>query len=235
MKIYKNIGIVLGAAWVSGMVLSACSQDKNHPGYEYMPNMYRSASYETYSENPNTANGTSAMKPAEGSIPRGYSPFEYGPSNEEYMRAGEELNNPLEITEKTLAEGKELYEIFCDHCHGAKGAGDGQIVDNGLFPPPPSYADGNSSRGGMMADLSEGEIYHTIVYGLNMMGAHASQINDEERWKIVAYVQTLQGKDVLGNAMSGPAEADSTQTNPVQNVEPVEANETEVQSNEESH
>ena len=35
----------------------------------------------------------------------------------------------------------------------------------------------------------EGHIFHAITYGLNAMGPHASQITEEERWKIVLYVQ----------------------------------------------
>ena len=49
-----------------------------HPGYEYMPDMYRSPSYETYSENPLFSNNSTARQPVEGTIPRGFVPFEYG-------------------------------------------------------------------------------------------------------------------------------------------------------------
>ena len=37
-----------------------------------------------------------------------------------------------------------------------------------------------------------GHIFHAITYGLNAMGAHSSQLTEEERWKIVLYVQELQ-------------------------------------------
>jgi len=43
-----------------------------------------------------------------------------------------------------------------------------------------------------MKDLTTGKIFHTITYGVNMMGPHASQLNKVERWKITHYVQTLQ-------------------------------------------
>jgi hypothetical protein len=43
-----------------------------------------------------------------------------------------------------------------------------------------------------MKDLTGGKIYHTIKYGLNMMGSYASQLTPEERWKVVMYVQELQ-------------------------------------------
>ncbi|RZL99726.1 MAG: cytochrome c, partial [Pedobacter sp.] len=56
----------------------------------------------------------------------------------------------------------------------------------------PSYSTGNSSRGGAMKDLTDGQIYHTIQYGLNLMGSYASQLSPEERWKVVMYVHELQ-------------------------------------------
>lgn len=209
MNIRSKIFRYSGLAFVLVLVGSACSEDKNHPGYEFMPNMYRSAGYETYSESSVTSNGMSAMTPVEGTIPRGFVPYEFGGSIEEYERAGAEMVMPAElITEEALAEGKELYIMFCMHCHGPKGAGDGVIIKNENFPAPPSYADGNSSRGGAMSDLSVGKIYHTIMYGLNMMGSHASQLTEEERWKIVLYVQELQGKNVLG----APEETEETET-----------------------
>ena len=76
----------------------------------------------------------------------------------------------------------------------------------GKFPPPPSYSAGNSSRGGLVKDLSDGKIFHTITYGVNLMGPHASQLNPEERWKITMYVHQLQG------GASAPIGADSTAT-----------------------
>jgi len=60
------------------------------------------------------------------------------------------------------------------------------------FPPPPSYSTGQSSRGGAMKDLTDGKIYHTITYGNGAMGSYASQLDPEERWKVVLYVHHLQ-------------------------------------------
>ena len=43
-----------------------------------------------------------------------------------------------------------------------------------------------------MSELKDGNIFHSITFGLNAMGPHASQITQEERWKIVHYVNVLQ-------------------------------------------
>ena len=36
-------------------------------------------------------------------------------------------------------------------------------------------------------------MFHSITYGKGTMGSHASQLTQEERWKLVYYVQKLQG------------------------------------------
>ena len=51
-----------------------------------------------------------------------------------------------------------------------------------------------------MKDLPVGRMFHSITYGLNYMGSHASQLTAEDRWKVILYVQTLQ------NASAEPAE-----------------------------
>jgi mono/diheme cytochrome c family protein len=43
-----------------------------------------------------------------------------------------------------------------------------------------------------MRELTSGQIFHSITYGLNAMGPHSSQLTEEERWKVVLYVQALQ-------------------------------------------
>jgi cytochrome c len=94
-------------------------------------------------------------------------------------------------TPENLTEGKRLYEAYCSHCHGLTGQADGGVIAKG-FPPPPSYTTGKSSRGGDMKDLTDGKIYHTLQYGLNLMGSHASQLSIDERWKIIMFVHELQ-------------------------------------------
>ena len=174
------------------IMMSSCYTDTKTPGYEYMPDMYRSPSYETNSSNPNFKNGMTDREPVAGTIPVGFIPFAYPNTKEGYDAAGTEWKlAPGLHNDANLAEGKRLYENYCIHCHGAEGNGDGPVVQAG-FAPPPSYSKGNSSRGGKMSDLSDGKIYHTISYGVNMMGSHASQLIPEERMKIILYVHELQ-------------------------------------------
>ena len=187
--------------------IASCEKDHKVPGLEYMPDMYRSPSYEVYSPNPNFKDSITLQHPVEGTLPRGYAFFPYPASNEGYEAAGRDLKNPIPATAENLEEGKRLYSIFCMHCHGEGGQADGSLIATGKFPPPPSYTTGKSSRGGDMKDLTDGKIFHTITYGINLMGSHASQVNPTERWKIIMYVQSI-----MKGAVSTGAAKDSTAT-----------------------
>ena len=92
-------------------------KEKTHPGYEYMPDMYRSHAYETYSMNPIFSDSMSARKPVKGTIPRGFLPFEYENNLDDFKRASIELKNPFENNSNNIEEGKQLYGMFCAHCH----------------------------------------------------------------------------------------------------------------------
>ena len=187
------------------MVISSCNYNTpQHPGYEFMPDMYRSPSYETNSMNSFFTDSMTNRRPVAGTVPRGdFVPYTYPNTLEGYEAAGKELKNPLEKTEANIAEGKRLFEIFCIHCHGAEGKGNGSIVANGKFPPPPSYS------GDQLRELPEGKMFHTLEYGKNMMGSHASQLTRAERWKIIMYVQTLQKLPAAPAAQADTAKTSS--------------------------
>jgi mono/diheme cytochrome c family protein len=172
------------------VVVSSC-HDKTSTGYQYAPNMYEHIAYDPDQKNPNFKDGKTAQLPPAGTVPIGFTRFDYPNTRAGYDQAGAEVKNMLEQTQANYAEGKVLYEHFCSPCHGNTGQGDGLVVAHG-YPAPPSYSKGQSSRGGAMKDLNDGKIYHTITYGVNAMGSYASQLAPEERWKVIMYVHHLQ-------------------------------------------
>ena len=162
----------------------SCQKD-TRPNYQFMPNMYESVGYETYGENNMFANQMEAREPAEGTIPRGYIPFDIDNTTEGYELAKTTLFSTLDSTDVDFARGKELYDIYCGICHGNKGAGQGNLVKREKILGIPSYDDAGRA-------INEGSIYHTIYYGKNAMGSYANQLNEEERWQVVAYVLKLK-------------------------------------------
>lgn len=173
-------------------VTSSCSNNRS-TGFEFARNMYDPIGYNPDQPNKNFKDGKTAQNPPAGTVPVGFDKYDIYPNTMEgYAAASDGLTNPMAVTVPTLEEGKTLYLNMCSHCHGLEGKGDGSIVKLGKYPGPPSYSTGNSSRGGAMKDLTDGKIYHTITYGVNLMGPHKSQISPIQRWKIVMYVHELQ-------------------------------------------
>ena len=116
--------------------------------------------------------------------------FPYPYALEDYELAGVQVKNPLKLTRERFDEGKVIYGKFCVHCHGESGGGDGLVVENGGHAAPNAYTHDN------LKNLPEGKLFHSITHGKGMMGSHAQQLSQEERWKVIFYVQSLQtGKD----------------------------------------
>ena len=167
------------------ILVSSC-HDNSKPNYQYMPNMYESVGYETYSESNAFKNGKEGQLPPVGTIKRGFEPYEYENSTAGYDLAKLNLKSPLDsISEKEQAKSKELFEIYCAICHGNAGDGKGKLVTQGKFLGIPSYKD---------RVITEGSIFHVQTYGLNSMGSYANQLNQHERWLIASYVLELKAK-----------------------------------------
>lgn len=114
----------------------------------------------------------------------GYLPYRLGKDSLEFASAT--LISPLDtaMNKAFIADGKILYETYCDHCHGAKGEGDGKVADK--------YAGVANLKGDAIKGVSEGHIFHVITMGKGLMQPHGSQISVEDRWKIARYVKALQ-------------------------------------------
>jgi mono/diheme cytochrome c family protein len=96
---------------------------------------------------------------------------------------------------------------MCTQCHGEGGKGDGALSRNGHIQGIPSYSD-------KLKDLPEGKMYHTLTYGKGLMGSHASQLSQKDRWLVIEYIKVLQNGgdmpefDDNGNVVK-PADTDS--------------------------
>lgn len=203
-KLYNALALVFAA-----VLLAGCAASGDNPGLEYAPQMYHSTPYEPltqikdeeagraissseleahaefYNSNPYNEFGMTMRKPVANTIKRG----QYLPDHiakDDYETAEAMLTNPLDSSKVILGEGKVLYERFCQHCHGEKGQGDGLVGQ--VYKGVTSYTSAS------VANKKEGHIFHVITHGKGRMGAHASQISVEDRWKIVRYVQTLQNQ-----------------------------------------
>jgi mono/diheme cytochrome c family protein len=190
MKSFIKITTVLALI----LVLASCTNKRNRQ-VQYMgdTDMYVPVPYEAYSADSIFKNGMSAQLPVKGTIPRGKIPYDYPDSEVGYQSAKDSLKSPIKViapldsimkvSEVDVVQGKYLYGIYCATCHGLKGDGQGDLVKNEKFLGVPNYKD---------REITEGSIYHVLMYGRNLMGSHSSQLNDKERWQVVAYVEQLR-------------------------------------------
>ena len=119
--------IILAALALLAMV--SCDRTRSSTGWDYMPDMYYSNAYESYTANPNFEDKLTMRTPVEGTVPREMVPFAWEKTDEDRIAAGEALVNPLEATEENLARGEAAYGIFCISCHGEQG------MDRDIFLP----------------------------------------------------------------------------------------------------
>jgi mono/diheme cytochrome c family protein len=111
---------------------------------------------------------------------------------------------PIAIDETALKRGRQRFNIYCAVCHDETGHGHGKIVERGYTPPPSyvpepgvegsGYSRGFQRRGFkvLLRDVPVGYFFEVITQGYGAMPDYASQVPPEDRWKIAAYVRTLQ-------------------------------------------
>lgn len=88
-----------------------------------------------------------------------------------------------------LARGATVYANFCLPCHGPVGRGDGLVAQRG-FPAPPSLLAANARK------ITDEQIFRILTFGQKNMPSYASQIDPGDRWRAIAYVRSLQAKEV---------------------------------------
>lgn len=206
----KNLLIYISVS----IFLISCGAKDEYPGMEFAPNMYHSVPYEPLSQITDSDEGAwvNSLEDDRGEYYNSniYNPFNMTmrvpPANTIKRNIGYKLpyripkdtigstyyldsaartlTNPLDSTEAIVQEGQSLYLVWCAHCHGGSGKGDGAVGQRYLGIPNYSV--------GRYKTLTGGHIFHVITHGLNRMGPHASQIDVLDRWKIVKYVQVLQ-------------------------------------------
>lgn len=90
-----------------------------------------------------------------------------------------ELKNPVPVNGQTAAAAAGVYTRHCLECHGELGAGDGVKVKVAY------------DLRGILAPLTDGELYWKITHGVGKMPSFAGILTDEERWLMVNHLRAL--------------------------------------------
>jgi len=143
------------------------------------------------------ANGVSSQLPPPGTIARSQPVqtangevyrFEDSPVNTGKISGTTNFieTNPLVVNEQLLQRGRERFDIYCSPCHGKLGDGNGITKKIGDMP---AVANLHDKR---IVEMTDGEIFNTITFGKNTMGAYGPIVPAEDRWAIIAYLRALQ-------------------------------------------
>ncbi|CAH1386645.1 c-type cytochrome [Candidatus Nitrotoga sp. M5] len=110
------------------------------------------------------------------------------------MEASEKQTNPIPADDKSVALGKNLFEIYCAACHGVSGKGDGYVGAKLLLQPFDLTAEQTIER-------SDGFIWGYMTFGGAIMPSYANDLSATERWSVINYV-----RKVLQNGQSAVAD-----------------------------
>ena len=166
------------------------------PPIELFPDMDRQPKLRPQTHNSLFPDQFSSRLPVEGTVPRSKPavlegreiyPFEDHPLNTGRVPGTTNFVEtiPLAVTEQLLARGQQRYSINCAPCHGASGDGKGITSKYNML----AMANFHDVR---LVKMPDGEIFNTITYGKNLMGAYGPNVAIADRWAIVAYVRALQ-------------------------------------------
>lgn len=203
MKKIFIIGFIASAA-----IWTGCGDGvKREPNRVYMPDMFYSRAYETYSLTEHERmelekkgihyNGM----PVPGTVKRG-ADFSFripkdAPGDSTNYVASKQVQNPLaNLDSSHLKEAERLYLINCGICHGPALDGNGPLFKDGKGPY--TSAPANLATNPNYINMPAGQMFYSVTYGKNMMGSYASQLNTVQRWMVIAFIKNRQANLVKG-------------------------------------
>lgn len=95
------------------------------------------------------------------------------------------LKNPVQKSDKVLAQAKKIFEQNCVACHGPKGLGDGPA--GAALPVKP--ANWTSPEVQKEAD---GELFWKVSEGRGPMPPWKTTLSENDRWAMVHFIRTFK-------------------------------------------
>lgn len=99
------------------------------------------------------------------------------------------IANPHEGEAGLAEKGKRLFGHFCVPCHGADGTTAGSPVADKFDPRPANLQDS------AVMELTEGEIFQTVLDGVGAMPGYRYELSDKEAWEVTSFVLSLQDRN----------------------------------------
>ncbi|GIX48178.1 MAG: hypothetical protein KatS3mg131_2389 [Candidatus Tectimicrobiota bacterium] len=99
--------------------------------------------------------------------------------------AARTLKNPLPETAEVREEGRALYQVNCEGCHGTQGDGRGPVAVKFALPAVAINA-------AVVQAQSDGVLFWKIAHGKGAMPAWLTLLSEEDCWKLVRFIRTFQ-------------------------------------------
>ncbi len=180
--------VVVILAIALGMAACNSGAMRRNPGKIYAPDMTYSRAYDAYTSNPNFEDSQTSRLPVEGTIAMGH-------MFPDHLKEGDTVvyktfTTSLRFNDDEMAEGKRLFNIYCAICHGSNLDGQGPLYTSGKFAAMPA-----NFKDGKYLHMPIGQMYAAAKYGKNMMGSYASQLDQKQRWMVLAYIKKIQSEN----------------------------------------
>ncbi|CAG5068209.1 hypothetical protein DYBT9623_00938 [Dyadobacter sp. CECT 9623] len=98
------------------------------------------------------------------------------------------LKSPHHEEPLTLAQGEELFTLYCASCHGDEGYGDG-AAGGALGQKPANFHDT------LVKSQTDGALFWKLSTGRGNMPPFKDVFEDEQKWQLVAYIRHLGKKE----------------------------------------
>jgi cytochrome c5 len=184
--IFNRRAALAAAVAALSLALGACSNfTSRQPPLQVWPDMKRQDKYKAQGASQFFADGRASRRPVEGTVSQqSYRPdeaYSTGVSADGVYAA----RNPEPFTAELLRQGQTKFNVYCAPCHDRTGSGRGIVPSKVVWVP----GDLHDAR---ISNFVDGELYHIISYGRRTMPAYRYQMNEKERWAVVAYIRALQ-------------------------------------------
>jgi mono/diheme cytochrome c family protein len=95
--------------------------------------------------------------------------------------------NPIRYTDVSVERGRKLYMTQCAMCHGDRGDGKGEAVeDMGISPP-------DFTKPKALEKRTDGELFAILGQGSEVMPAQGERMRERQKWNLVNFLRSFAG------------------------------------------
>jgi mono/diheme cytochrome c family protein len=113
--------------------------------------------------------------------------------------------NPVRFTDASVQRGKKIFNSQCASCHGDKGDGKSELAREMKIQPA------DLTKPDMLQKRTDGELFAIIASGSDVMPGQATRMQEREKWQVINYLRSLEGKT--------PAKATQKESDEEQNIQ----------------